>query len=1297
MASHTITAFGPASNPWTLSQEESARQAIASLRGYIYQLHASVAAWMRLPPDGELHLEVAEDYAQLLASPDKAEQILRAVQVKDTRESGSVTLNSADVLKAIETLFSLQESNKGRPVFLTFLTTSKIGRELKDPLPSGTPGLEVWSTGAKGSDAAELHDALRARFINGKLAEFLKSCSMEEFRGRLLTRLTFACGEPPWEQLEEDGRDYLVSIRSEVRAEPNAARRAYDVLFAALYRQALKPQARKLDRQAFLAAFWEATAVLIPSQQFIDLTDKALRSEAEAALSALPVTSSSLDFALLAEAARKLRDYGQPPTLLPLFPDVSSQVREALESLSDVERWVVSHTGTNTKHSARLRFSELLQQREFHHLVYAGPGAGKSHTLSCIATNLLGQVNAMDALAGTSVSDGAGLEAITNYGPDELIPLLLPLGGLKTADEVLVQIRTLLPDTNPEDVLRSPRICVLLDGWSEFATGEHFGQRAALLRSLAGVRVIACARHPDPSDTSFKCWTLERLAPEQIRVAVEQAFGSLGILSDDLADLLRLPLILSLYLLLGAATSAPGELIAHFHRHLSIHLPEQFEEALSDAVSLLSLARERSYNKFLAALRKAAAARKIAEPQSLLRQLGTITQRGSFTVSIHDLYWSWLSGVGLLRASRIDQAARQLDTRESLTLALQSGEFVEANVVAETANTDAALAATFDASLGRASMDSSLSVMLDPMFQHPYPAVRCRAAIAGIRSNRATYVGKGLDVIDEISAANLYVPDLVEGLDIPSLFTNRATLGRWLGGPGTQTVIEAIAANGDERWLPWLEQMAHGGRLEPTLALAAALACGTEIPTWGATYLPRLLSQSPWLFRFTSGRGANTQLALWLSRNYPQSPNTPFGGWWQSNRVLVSCGNDTVFEELLLRFPSMTDRAQELLGMAIPELGDIWVARFQRVAFASPGAQHHHRLAETLSLEIDDKTAREWIARGYYHAGWRVLVARHGTEVLPELIAELPASFGGQLRLPALEAMALLGDSPATLLDALNLRLFNELSQQLGIRPKVGESLILVAATVKPLGIAWLIGQCLRNPKVFGGYHAKLVLEVYVNWTKEAGRTLTLDPEMGQMSFERWYASIQFVTNWDNYNSPEALRLVPDVAVEAVLGPFSNDDERAEKILERLPALPAYHEALFERMFKSTRLVPLIPKIFADALNSFPQNQMLRLVQSEHMKDDELFHRLSVATDLSFRETHFLLAKRVVSAPLNLHNIRFVANMLRSYPREVLVSFFQPMLSQDGVAESDSLHWLLREAGNARRELLIDEHGKLLH
>jgi hypothetical protein len=83
--------------PWILPEEDLARQAIPSLRGYVYQLHQSAGAWIHLKQGDLLLLEVAEDFSQILREPGRLDEILSATQVKETRESGRVNLNSADV------------------------------------------------------------------------------------------------------------------------------------------------------------------------------------------------------------------------------------------------------------------------------------------------------------------------------------------------------------------------------------------------------------------------------------------------------------------------------------------------------------------------------------------------------------------------------------------------------------------------------------------------------------------------------------------------------------------------------------------------------------------------------------------------------------------------------------------------------------------------------------------------------------------------------------------------------------------------------------------------------------------------------------------------------------------------------------------------------------------------------------------------------------------------------------------------------------------------------------------------
>lgn len=1246
---------------------------------------------MRLPHDGELYLEVAEDYAKLLAAPGKTEKTLHAVQVKDTRESGSVTLNSQDVLTTLKSLFSLQEENAGRQMFVTFLSTSPIGKEKLAPLMSGVPALEAWTLAKEGNHSAvELLEALRTRITDGELAEFLAGCSEEEFRYRLLNRMTFACGEPSWEALEEEGRAFLVANRSLVRAEAVSASNSYDALLAHLFRVMLRSGPRMVDQKAFISTFQSATAVSVPSQHYIDLNDAAMRAGPEVA--AEHSDNLAINEALLVKVARQLFNVGRPPSIAALFPEASSSVRLALESLSKAERWVTDN-GSDKRNPLRVRFSELVTRSELHHLVYATPGAGKSHTFFRLAEFLLAaaerqEVLEMDSSETGERTDPAGVKST------EPIPFLLPIGGMKTATDVLNQLSDLLPTGSAVNALRNSRVCVLLDGWSEYAVGDP-SQRTELLRVLSDVKVIACARHADENDSAFKCWVLERLVPHDIQHTVVQAFGESERLDDALTGLLQLPLMLSLYLLLGGAASTPGELIAYFHRHVSKGLPEQYRGLLSDAVSLVSLRKDRSYLKVEAALVKHAGSYKVDNPLHLLHSLGTITRRGNLVIPIHDLYWSWLSGVGILRRSRLWQAINQLDSRESLNLALQSGETAESEDIPGLADVDAILAVALDASLDMPSMNSALAAKLDAMFAHPNLAVRCRAAVAGMRSNKAAFIRKALVVIGETSKLKLYVPTLSEAIDVSVLFSHKEVLASWLGAEGTDTVLDGIAARGNESWLPWLERMYRRGSIEPKLAVACALACGTQVPQWTMPYLKPLVEESAWLLRFVSDRRANKEFALWVAQNYPNGGENLSGGWWHLNKVLLSCGDDSVYATLLDCFPEMETRAQHLVGMAVKEMGEPWIGRFQRVAFTVEGHTHHNALRDLVSLDIDDATARDWIARGYYEQGWRVLIARHGNDVLPELIAELPDSFGGHTHLPALEAISFFEDLPRGILDELYKRLYNPTTQSLGISPKVGETIIFVAAQVQSVGVPWLVRQCLTGFRL-RAYHGRRLLERYLIWSRKTGIRLGAATPAGDAPFEVWFAR-QFVNSWENHFSPQILKLVPEVAIEAVLQPFADDDEKAAQILEGVGSLQQFDRRLLDRMMSSPTLMPLIPQVFGNVINELPPEQLCILVKSGALETDQLLYGLRSASDPSFYETHLELLNVVASGPLNLHNVRYVANMLRNYACDVLLIHLKQFLSTPKKEHlSDNLHWLLREIGEIRRELLINEDGMLL-
>ena len=168
---------------------DPSREAIDSLRGYVYQIYQSALAWTELEDNEFLYLEVAEDFAVV------AKEALKAVQVKETARR--VTINSEDIIATINSFVELQEKNPSLKVTLRHLTTSAIGKEKKREHRIGDAAtLHAWRNLAKAGDLSDLRRVLDKSKLSKKSKDFVKSLDDEDFRERFLKRIHFDCGAP---------------------------------------------------------------------------------------------------------------------------------------------------------------------------------------------------------------------------------------------------------------------------------------------------------------------------------------------------------------------------------------------------------------------------------------------------------------------------------------------------------------------------------------------------------------------------------------------------------------------------------------------------------------------------------------------------------------------------------------------------------------------------------------------------------------------------------------------------------------------------------------------------------------------------------------------------------------------------------------------------------------------------------------------------------------------------------------------------------------------------------------------
>lgn len=237
------------------------RQAIPTLRGYSYQIWQSLLRWLELRENEDLFLEGAEDI-DVLGPAGVAE----TVQIKETAESGAITLRSADVLEAINNFWEHQSKNPHTNIKFRFLTTSERGWER--PKEFGKKrGLDFWdSCKREGIDNQPLRDFLfKQTALSDELREFIKDASDDDLRQKLLLRFEWDTGIKPQPFVEDVVRRKIVEYGDTVyRLPPSVSEKTISHLLRHVWEVVRRKDDRRLTREDFLTAFEEVTTERVP-------------------------------------------------------------------------------------------------------------------------------------------------------------------------------------------------------------------------------------------------------------------------------------------------------------------------------------------------------------------------------------------------------------------------------------------------------------------------------------------------------------------------------------------------------------------------------------------------------------------------------------------------------------------------------------------------------------------------------------------------------------------------------------------------------------------------------------------------------------------------------------------------------------------------------------------------------------------------------------------------------------------------------------------------------------------------
>ncbi len=191
------------SNPRELAGDP-ARQAVASIRGVVYQIWWSIDAWLGLSSSNEvIFLEGAEDLDRIALSGAIAGQV--------KHEAENLSLNNRRSHEALENFWKLSLRESTRRVEFHYITTASAALE-RDAQFGGIVGLEAWRIAQTDHEmATRLQTYLTPKLATtSALKAFLNSATPEQVQERLIRRVHWFLNQPGLDSVKQSVDDRLV-------------------------------------------------------------------------------------------------------------------------------------------------------------------------------------------------------------------------------------------------------------------------------------------------------------------------------------------------------------------------------------------------------------------------------------------------------------------------------------------------------------------------------------------------------------------------------------------------------------------------------------------------------------------------------------------------------------------------------------------------------------------------------------------------------------------------------------------------------------------------------------------------------------------------------------------------------------------------------------------------------------------------------------------------------------------------------------------------------------------------------
>lgn len=951
---------------------------------------------------------------------------------------------------------------------------------------------------------------------------------------------------------------------------------------------------------------------------------------------------------VLNQASTALLKNFQPHSILGEFPDIDKSIRNSFSSFEVIDRYVL---GAGENKNLRLPAHELLHQPNNKHLISAHGGAGKTHLLWTLGKSLLDDV--------------------------DLIPIYLSLRDFSSIDDINFYLNTLNKGLSLELIAQNEKVVFLFDGLTEFSNEKNqLKEIRNLFGLLSSSKVITTSRSIDIVTNNEK-WTLELINQTEIREFLIRANIDVDNIDSSLFELLSYPLILTLFVLLDSKSNSVSELFSEYFYRLTSNLEDK--KSLLKVLSLTVMEMEAQkcemkWSIFESKYYSHCESEGLEKFKPLLDKVGLFNKRGTILEPIHDVYWEWLVGCGLLYAWNERHVFYDLRLRDSLNLSLGT-RFCSIPHETELLNVltiDIIFAARFYRQVrlnsGYKNFTEKFKYSIKNLFISDINSEKFRGIIAAFSSGDEVFFDESIEVLSDLKRDRFDVTRIYSFISNEILWERRTIIARYFSTRGDLYVLRKVIENtGERKWADWAEELYIEGKIEFCLAISIYFSCSDYLPRWIENNLIEFLAnQNQYWLRAASERGKNEKLAWCLLKNYELiCPKNGSSGWFDVNKVLVQCGSDALFESITDNFNSMSDWTKEIISYALKDRDKKWTARLQSKALESNISNE----AKNKIIDVIDESLNEQVLRNCLCSddekvqgmGWIGLAKKFGVDILDELIENLPETFANIHYIPALKAMSEIEGLPESLIAVLNSKLGSPMM------PMATQDYIIAMGSIKPNGVLNILNMIRQQPFIFHTYHFNLFAQIFSKWTKESGVKIMADHKGHSFTILEYFLLLQLerenATEWFDLVVKYAKhRIVYEQIAVVIETQFDSSDTTIRNF-----KMSEYNTDVYQALKNNVDALQLY-KIHQAVLHFIPSDELndltIRIITEHNEESSTYLYYLSMNPNYAHNEVYKVILNLYINDDAFLDCCSYISTLISVLSVPEIKDMLAPLLSK---------------------------------